>query len=320
MRKHTWLLVAALLALVVAPTQASSPRWREVSRTKIPLTYWQGMTHDEVGARYFSGPHVGLWKTDAELNEIGRNPDIIPPQVHAEESYNHIGDISYYGGKVYLPLECYYFQAGNTCKTAAIGVADAQTLEWEYYVRLNADPNMEKAMWNEISPDGQLLWTSNQDPDGKPDLVAYRVSHIVPANAAPEGGGIRPVRVLEDAVPPSGITGATFIGDRLFLAGGGPEQIWSVDLADGSRRLELEIDFVGEAEGLDDDFELSTQADSLPGELHWQVMPYNEEGIPTNGLDGVIYNFQPRPNPPPPRSKNEPCKPHPHGKHRKHCH
>ena len=296
MTRYARVLALGLIALLALPAGATSPRsWREVGRSKIPWTYWQGMTHDQTGARYFSGTHVGLWKTDKRLNEIARNPDVIPLDVHLREQYNHIGDISYYRGKVYLPLECYYFEAGNTCKTAAIGVADAKTLEWNYYVRLHPDPDMEKAMWNEVSPNGKLLWTSNQDSDGKPDLVAYRLSHIVRANAAPDAGSIRPVRVLENGVPPSGITGATFIGKRLFLAGGGPEQIWSVNLADGSRRLELQIDFVGEAEGLDDDFDLSSKADRLPGELHWQVMPYNTEGYPTNGMDGVIYHFKPIP-------------------------
>lgn len=30
-----------------------------------------------------------------------------------------------------------------------------------------------------------------------------------------------------------------------------------------------------------------------PGSLHYMVMPYNEEGIPTNGIaNGVIYHFE----------------------------
>jgi hypothetical protein len=295
MRRYARFLIAlALVTVAIAPATAGPPGgWNEVGRTKIPWTYWQGMTHDGTGARYFSGTHVGLWKTDPQLNETVRNPDVIPPEVHLTENYNHIGDISYHKGKIYLPLECYYFVAGNPCKTASIGVADSKTLEWQYYVRLAAAPDMEKAMWNEVSPDGKLIWTSNQDPDDKPDLLAYTLSEISPANAAPDGPEIKPVRVLEDAVPPSGITGATFIGKRLFLAGGSPEQVWSVDLRNGSRRLELQIDFVGEAEGLDDDQGLSRKADRLKGELHWQVMPYNQEGYPTNGLDGVIYHFEP---------------------------
>jgi hypothetical protein len=142
------------------------------------------------------------------------------------------------------------------------------------------------------------------------------MSDLTPAHAAPEGRPIRPVRILANAVPPSGITGATFIGNRLFLAGGDGQQIWSVDPTTGERRLEVDIAYVGEAEGLDDDFDLFPHRDGLKGDLHWQVMPYNTEGFPTNGLDGVIYHFNAIADPPPQPKK---CKPHPHGKHKKHC-
>src|SRR5215212_12192601 len=98
-------------------------------------------------------------------------------------------------------------------------------------------------MWAEVSPDGSLIWTSA----GK-DLLAYSAADVR-AGAGP----IRAVRKLPGAVPEAGITGATFVGDRLFTAGSIDEafQIWSIDLADGSRRLEVERTVVGESEGLD---------------------------------------------------------------------
>ena len=50
------------------------------------------------------------------------------------------------------------------------------------------------------------------------------MKEITAANAAPDGPLLKPVRVLPDAVPPSGITGATFYKHRLLVAGqgGGP--------------------------------------------------------------------------------------------------
>ena len=64
-------------------------------------------------------------------------------------------------------------------------------------------------------------------------------------------------------MPPSGITGAVFVGGRLLLAGEGERyQIWSVDTKTGKRRLEFETEMCGEAEGLDD-------IRMLGGELHW---------------------------------------------------
>src|SRR4051812_37764787 len=74
--------------------QAADPgRWVETGRTTIPLYYYQGVTSDPARNFYFDGVHVGLYRTDAELNETARNDDAIPPAVHAAENYNHIGDL-----------------------------------------------------------------------------------------------------------------------------------------------------------------------------------------------------------------------------------
>ena len=167
-------------------------------------------------------------------------------------------------------------------------MADPATLRWRYYVKL--DPaEIQKAMWNEISPDGQLIWTSSGQ-----DLLAYRASDVTPANAAPAGRTIKSVRRLKGAVPPSGITGATFFGDRLLVAGQGtgPFQVWSIDLTTGERTLEIEREIVGESEGLD-------VASALGGVLHWQIQPYNEEGPPTHGFaNGTLLHFVPSNQPP----------------------
>jgi len=281
-------LALAFVATLVAPAAAAPKGWTEVARTPIPLYYYQGMTHDDAGNRYFTGVHIGLYRTDPALEETGRKDDVIPPEVHLAEQYNHIGDLSYYGGRLFLPLECYYPPAGNTCKTGSVGVADPETLEFLYYVKL--DPSeIEKVMWNEISPDGTLLWTQQGN-----DLLAYNLADIDPANAAPEAAPIKAVRKLVGAVPPSGITGATFIGDRLFVAGGTEDggEIYSIDLTNGTYRFETSADYIGESEGLDDDFGLSKGTDQIVGSLHYMVQPYNEEGIPTNGItNGVLYHF-----------------------------
>jgi hypothetical protein len=76
-------------------------------------------------------------------------------------------------------------------------------------------------------------------------------------------------------VPPSGITGATFVGDRMFVAGqgGGPFRVWSIDLATGERRLEIERRIVGESEGL-------VTAALKGGTLHWLIQPFTTEPKP----------------------------------------
>ncbi len=215
------LVLAAWLGLPV-PAQAADPgRWALTGTTTLPLVYYQGVTVDAARNLYFDGVYVGLYRTTPAFQETGRTDDVIPPDVHLREGYNHIGDISWdraEGGRILLPLECYLPNGpngGNPCLHGSIGVAGPGSLQWRYYVKL--DPaEIPKAMWNEVSPDGSLLWTSSGD-----DLLAYRTADISRANAAPDHAPIHSVRRLRGAVPPSGITGATFVGDRMFVAGQG---------------------------------------------------------------------------------------------------
>jgi hypothetical protein len=286
-------MLAALAAALLAPAtaRAADPaRWTLMGTTPLPILYYQGVTVDPQSNFYFDGIFVGLYRTSSDLRETGRNDDVIPPTVKAAEGYNHVGDISWdarEGGRILLPLECYVPggpNGGNTCQTGSIGVADPQTLQWRYYVKL--DPvEIKKAMWNELSPDGELVWTSSG-----PDLLAYATADITQANEAPGGAVIHAVRRLPGAVPPSGITGATFIDGRLYVAGqgGGPFRVWSIDTTTGERRLEIDREIVGESEGL-------VTAPLKGGLLHWLVQPYNPEGRPpTYGPDhATLLHFRP---------------------------
>jgi hypothetical protein len=281
--------VVALVALLPGAASAADPgRWVENGHSPVPLEYFQGVTTDRAGNFYFDGIQVGLYRTDPLLTETGRLESGIPVDVFLREGYNHIGDLTWdkrEGGRLLLPLECFIPFFGNTCKTGSIGVADPGTLAWRYYVKLDK-AFIDKAMWSEVSPNGQLLWTSSGSGD---DLLAYRVKDISPANAAPDAEPLKPVRVLEGAVPPSGITGAAFWGKRLYLAGqsGGPFRVWSVDLSDGSRRLEIERPIIGESEGLE-------VVDAFGGLLHWLITPFQTGGRPpTYGRTSALVHFLP---------------------------
>ena len=190
----------------------------------------------------------------------------IPSSVTQSEGYNHIGDLTWNpgdGGRVILPMECYSPVSGNTCGHGAFGVADPSTLAFNYYV--NLDPSeIPKAMWAETSPDGKLIWTSSGN-----DLLAYRTSDVTAANQGPSGPAIHSVRRLQNAVPPSGITGAVFGAHGRLLAGedNGAFQVWSVNTTNGARQLELETRLCGESEGLD-------VIPMLGGTLHWLISPF----------------------------------------------
>jgi hypothetical protein len=273
---------AALLLAVAAALAVSAPAGAATTRDRlrladarpVPLAWFQGLTHDRAGARFFDGVVVGLYRADPGLHQQAAISDAIPPDVAGAFGFNHIGDPTWdpsEGGRLLLPLECFTLGApngGNTCGQGAFGVADPATLAWRYVVAL--DPrDIAKAMWAEVSPDGALVWTSNG-----PDLVAYRTADVNVANAA-AGVRIRPARTLRGAVPPSGITGAAFLHGRLLLAGQqtGPLEIWSVDVRTGARRREAVLDVAGESEGLD-------VIDDGHGLVHWLVTPFDPRGRP----------------------------------------
>jgi hypothetical protein len=282
-----------VLLVLATPAQAADPgRWRGVSADRIPLAYYQGTTSDPDHRLFFDGIVFGLYRADLELQQSASVDDVIPAAVSARESYNHIGDISWdrrEGGRILLPLECYYPGTqpdANTCHTGSIGVADPGTLRWRYYVKLSP-AEIPKAMWAEVSPDGRLLWTSSGS-----DLLAYRVADIDRAHAAPGGPPLRAVRRLRGAVPPPGITGAAFYGDPLFLAGQSDTtfEVWSVNTETGARRLEIQRGMVGESEGL------SVVSGLGGGVLHWIITPIDALGRPPTYGPGAnaLLNFAPR--------------------------
>jgi hypothetical protein len=282
------LLAGTLLALAgnVPAAQARDPgRWLLSGWSSVPSVYWQGLTADPAGrSLWFDGVGEGLYRTAPSLRETASNAGAIPAAVKSAEGYNHIGDIAWdaaEGGRILLPLECFAPGAGSTCATGSIGVADPKTLSFRYYVKL--DPaEISKAMWVERSPDGQLLWTSSRF-----DLLAYRTADVSPANAAPAAQPLRAFVRLPGVVPPSGVTGGAFLGGRLFVAGQEPSrpfQVWSVDVATGTRRLEIERPVVGLSEGLH-------AMRLLGGTLHWLIAPLAIEGRPTFGPDSAVLHF-----------------------------
>src|ERR671917_1966602 len=279
------LLSLALTLVLSAPAAARDPgRWTLSGWSSVSNNYWQGVSSaGSGGPLFFTGPLEGLHRTARNLRQTGAVGSAIPPSVKAAEGYNHVGDPGFQGGRVLLPLECYTAggpNGGNTCGTGSIGVADPRTLGFEYYVKL--DPaEIQKAMW--VEAQGSLLWTSS----GR-DLLAYRASDVSAGNSAPGAAPIHSVRQLAGAVPPSGVTGAAIHRGRLLLAGaqGTTYQVWSVNLATGARRLEIELPRVeGEAEGL------AVIPKLLGGRLHFVVAPLASR--PTFGPSVGMLHFTP---------------------------
>ena len=290
-----------------APAPRDPGRWKLVTTTSIRIFYYQGMTQDDQGHFFFDGVDNGLFKTDASFNQVAGTTPYIPADVAARDKYNHIGAIGYSKKVgVLLPIECY--NGTNCANTGAIGVADPVSLAWEYEVKL--DPaTIKKAMWATESPNDKLLWTSSGN-----NLLAYDMADISSAHSWPAHAAIKPVKILKNAVPPSGVDGGAFYKGRLYLAGtvGNVHQVWSIDTSNGTRRLEISRTIVGEQEGIDfisqdqgkvhpvpicSDPSCSAAThyttNSFGGLLHLMVMPQPDGKTPATYAAATLLSFAP---------------------------
>jgi len=273
--------VALALAAPVAAQAADPGLWIKTSQLTKPAWYRQGLaSNPATGDVFFSGSFAGIYRTRNE-KELARNTSPIPPDVVQREQYNHIGDIAFdsgEGGRVLLPLESYAPLAKDTnpSKSASIGVMDAKTLAWKYYVKL--DPSeINKCQWVAADPEHGLVWTI-----GDIDLLAYRLADLTPANAAPNAAPIHSVIRLPNAVP-NGAGGAVVMGNRIYLSQlvGDVNRVISMDLGTGASQTEIEIPGNLEEEGLD-------FGAYLDGFLHWEL-------VPGAGLSNTqLLNFVPK--------------------------
>jgi hypothetical protein len=274
-------VVIVLFAAHLPAASAADPgRWKPGIPKAMSRYYSQGITVDSRTHTFYLDGNLGLYRANASLHKTGGISDVIPLEVKHAEHYNHLGDLSFDtsdGGRLLLPLECLYGKR-NTCQTGSIAVADPGSLRWLYYVKL--DPAyIKKAMWVEASPDGRWIWTSS----GK-SLLAYNAAEVTRANAAPAGPKLLP-KFSTQSLPVPGVSGATFVGDRLFLAlnrgahvavvsyginSTGPAPV----LVDGPRpEIELKKNVVfHETEGL-------ATAGAMNRELRWQIRPNLPIGV-----------------------------------------
>jgi hypothetical protein len=101
-------------------------------------------------------------------------------------------------------------------------------------------------------------------------------------------GELAPTGSLPGALPGEA-DGAAVLAGRLYFtmqASAGVQQLWSLDLASGARRLEATVHVVGESEGL-------AAYRGLGGTLHWVIAP-GVGGHATYGHQSVLLHLSPR--------------------------
>ena len=255
-------------ALLAGDAMAADPgRWVVTSNLTLPAWYRQGLASDPAtNDVFFAGSFEGLYRTH-DLTERLKQPFAIPKDVKDREKYNHIGDIAWdaaEGGRLLLPLEGYDPFGGadtNPGDTGSVGVVDPKTLTWKYYVKL--DPaEINKAMWFATDPAG-LLWTQIDRT-----LLAFNLADVNPANAAPNGPPIKPVKRMTSVLPEGAAGGAVYHEGRLLIPGliDGVNRVIAVNLTTGVVETEIERATAHEPEGMD----IGPYADGL---LHWGKAP-----------------------------------------------
>jgi hypothetical protein len=288
-------IVGGLAGSLAAPALAD---WQLNSTRTASVAYNQGITFDPTAGNFYldgvsSTSNSALYRTDSALARTGSNTAVIPP---TKEGYNHVGDLSFDSvnvsitepGKprVLLPLECYYPSSSpsNTCGSGAFGVVDPATLGFLYYVKLWT-PQIQKAMWDEISPDGRWIWTSSGT-----HLLAYNAADVNQQRAdnqrARIWGGLGG-KDLGSVLATADVTGAAFYGGRLFLAlnretsfqvvsyGIGSASDGTPDLLSTTPTIEITVNKSSsnnESEGLAVTAAFNG-SNPLGGVLHWQMLP-----------------------------------------------
>lgn len=290
--------------------------WRLNGTRTTSVAYNQGITFDQALGDFFfvgvdSTTNSALYRTNSGLSLKAVNLAVIP---QTKQGYNHVGDLSFDAknvsstdpGKprVLLPLECYYpSSGGNTCGSGAIGVVDPGTLAFLYYVRLWTG-QIQKAMWDEVSPDGRWIWTSSGT-----HLLAYNAADVNKTTAENQQAGVWggiSAKDLGAVLPTNDVTGGAFYTDpvsgasRLLVAlnrgtyfqvasyGVGTASDGSPVLLSATPTIELTV---SQSSSNDEPEGLATTgvfngSYPLSGVLHWQMLPSIK-------LSSRILNYMP---------------------------
>lgn len=308
------LIVGAVAGWLPSPALAG---WKLGSTTTASIAYNQGISFDQALGRFFfvgvsSTSNSALYRTNASLSRTASNAAVIP---QTKEGYNHAGDLSFDPKNVsitdtgkpraLLPLECYYPSSNpsNTCGSGAFAVIDPATLAFLYYVKLWT-LQIQKAMWDEISPDGRWIFTSSGT-----HLLVYNAADINKQRADYQRTGVwggLGGTDLGSVLPTGDISGAAFYQGRLFLSlnRGTSFQVVSYGIGTASGGAPMLLDATPTTELTIAKSSSNSEPEGLAvtgvfngsyplgGVLHWQMLPaiklYSRilNYIPTSGASG----------------------------------
>jgi hypothetical protein len=180
----------------------------------------QGVATD--GTQWFFSWQYGLERATLDGNTLDRNFSIIPlrsgiPENIAWLGGNHIGDIDYYAGKIYAPIE-----DSAAYRVPIIAVYDAASLRYTgmAYV-LSTNDLTQGVPWVAVDGPRNLAYTAEWETTSR--LNVYRLSDFSVITYIP----------LQQ--PLTRIQGAKVRGDALYAASdNSTKSIYKISLIDGS--------------------------------------------------------------------------------------
>jgi hypothetical protein len=235
-------IVAALALVLPASAAAKCSGWRLVGsdtfRGQDALLRSQGVTTD--GRGWFFSWQGGLQRTLDNFAPIAANT--LPPELAAQGD-NHIGDIDYYNGLIYAPVE-----DGSKYQHPHIALYDAQSL---IYTGVNypLDVGIHEAgvPWVAIDRRRERVYTAEWDmPHDRLNVSdpQMRFKRFLPLRYAAELGA---------AFHLSRIQGAKVLGNTMYATRDDADKsVFAIDLRTGSvtKLFALKPDVPSELEGL----------------------------------------------------------------------
>lgn len=206
--RNTFIAVLTALVMFFSPAAVSTETAELIGTDTFimenALIMGQGITTD--GEYYYtSGTVTGinvtaLAKYDAETLELADRKINPLPAVCRNRGNNHIGGISYYGGKIYAPVE------GGTEVPACIAVFDAETLKstGEVY-DLPASDFPEGVPWCAVDSETGYLYASVWEQTKK--IHVYDVNN-----------SMQYIKTIELSEPVKRIQGGEFYQGTLYLS------------------------------------------------------------------------------------------------------
>ena len=228
--------------------------WFEKSKDQVDGRFSQGVATD--GVFWYFSSRGGLYKTDAYFNMLiekdgTQNPI---PGFLWDQGYNHIGDIAYFVGKLYAPIEDVSYVK------PIIGIYDADSLNFtgefvqvpqSHFPWIAVDPRTGYFYSSEFSGVNKLFV---YDPEQNFSLIDE-----IPLN-----------------LTLSRVQGGAFLGDFLYLACDNGDYVYEVEVASGAVTPVIIVPLGPEMEGIE-----AYELDS--GVLHFVAE--------TGGSTNIFYHY-----------------------------